>query len=279
MKKNILSTTIALLLSVSASSVVAETSDWEKELDAMSIGAEVDNIDIEGIGIDDIDMGSILMDLDDNTEELNHAENIELGLESNEPIVEDKETVEIVKKEVAPIEFSEPEGIKELTEHKPSEMTSSKDYVFLKFVPEGTRLTVGSTYKILPKKRYIIFHNGERVPESPQKKNDLEKTFCFIELKPSGTARVLKEGKQLTVTKTKSTVYDHDIKKSYGDYKLRTHEVSFEVDNPSIKSLTCYSAQSYMPGSDKTPRPLMIKDLREQSGDVFTIDFPAYEEI
>lgn len=309
MKKTLLSSAITLIISsfTISSFAVDSTNDWQKELESMAGELSLNDISMDNV-LSDIDDESINVDLSKYTVNTLEDEVAEQGtnvvsydnstkpskteinvaevkpsdsVEATVAVSEDVKNVDVeeIEKPLLENEKNDLSFITRVPTENKEEMTSSQDYIFLKFVPEGTRFTVNKTYTILPKKRYIIFHNGERVSKSPQTETDLEKNFCFIELKPSGTARVLKAGKQLTVVKTNDSIKEYDINKSYGDYKLRTYEVSYFVNNESIKSFTCYSSQSYIPGKNKIPRPLMIKDLKEQTGGVFTIDFPAYEEI
>ena len=148
------------------------------------------------------------------------------------------------------------------------------DLIFLRNVPEGTRLTVNKDYNVLPLNKYIIFHNGERIIESPLYQNPLT-TFCYIELNPSGKARVLREGKQLTVTKniTKSSELQNKGEEWRG--KIKVYESKNFVDNENMKWISCYSASL----ETKNKKPLAIKDLREQTNGAFKVEFPAYEEI
>lgn len=148
------------------------------------------------------------------------------------------------------------------------------DLIFLRNIPEGTRLTVNRDFNILPQNKYIIFHNGERVIESPLYKNPLT-TFCYIELQPSGKARVLREGKQLIVTKNITT--SSEIKNDGEEWrgKIKLYESKIFVDNENIKWVSCYSASL----DKQSKKPLSIQDLREQTNGAFKIEFPAYEEI
>jgi len=110
----------------------------------------------------------------------------------------------------------------------------ARELIFLRNVPEGTRLTVNRDYTILPMNKYIIFHNGERVIESPLYKNPLT-TFCYIELKPSGKARVLREGKQLTVTKNITTSSEFKNEGEEWRGKIKVYQSKIYVDNDNIK--------------------------------------------
>jgi hypothetical protein len=148
------------------------------------------------------------------------------------------------------------------------------DLIFLRNVPEGTRLTVNKDYNVLPLNKYIIFHNGERVIESPLYQNPLT-TFCYIELKPSGKARVLREGKQLVVTKNITTSSELQNKGEEWRGKIKVYQSKIFVDNENIKWISCYSASL----DKQNKKPLAIKDLREQTNSAFKVEFPAYEEI
>lgn len=148
------------------------------------------------------------------------------------------------------------------------------DRIFLRNIPEGTRLTVNKDYNVLPQSKYIIFHNGERVIESPLYKNPLT-TFCYIELQPSGKARVLRKDKQLIVTKNITT--SSEIKNDGEEWrgKIKLYESKIYVDNESIRWISCYSASL----ENQKKKPLAVQDLREQTNSAFKIEFPAYEEI
>lgn len=148
------------------------------------------------------------------------------------------------------------------------------DRIFLRNIPEGTRLTVNKDYNVLPQSKYIIFHNGERVIESPLYKNPLT-TFCYIELAPSGKARVLRKDKQLIVTKNITT--SSEIKNEGEEWRgtIKLYESKIFVDNDNIKWISCYSASL----EKQNKKPLAVQDLREQTNSAFKIEFPAYEEI
>ncbi len=152
---------------------------------------------------------------------------------------------------------------------------ASQDVVFLRNIPEGTRITMNKEFIILPQNKFIIFHNGKRVIESPIKSNPTT-AFCFIELKPSGKARVIKEGKQFTVTKnvTENNVL---VNKDNPDEKLKMYQTKLIVDNENIKWISCYSSVKVQ-DSDQL-KPLTVKDLRVHSDTSFKLEFPAYEEI
>lgn len=152
---------------------------------------------------------------------------------------------------------------------------ASQDVIFLRNIPEGTRITVNKEFIILPQNKFIIFHEGKRVIENPLSKNPIN-SFCYLEFKPSGKARVLKEGKVFTVTKNQS---ESMILRNKDDdsEKLITYETKLSVDNDSVNWLTCYSAGDFKDSAKI--RPLNIKDLREHSYGSFKLEFPAYEEI
>lgn len=152
---------------------------------------------------------------------------------------------------------------------------ASQDVVFLRNIPEGTRITMNKEFIILPQNKFIIFHNGKRVIENPLAKDPVN-SFCYIELKPSGKARVLKEGKQFIVTKNLSqlsTLMNKDDKEE----KLKIYETKLSVDNKSVKWITCYSASKLEDSNNL--KPLTVKDLRIHSNSAFKLEFPAYEEI
>lgn len=154
---------------------------------------------------------------------------------------------------------------------------ASQDVIFLRNIPEGTKITITKEFIILPQNKFIIFHEGKRTIENPLAKNPVN-TFCYLELKPSGKARVIKEGKELLVTKNITEVMtlqnkDDDSEKN----KLKTYETRLSVDNKSIKWITCYSAINLKDSA--TAKPLNVKDLRYHSDGAFKLEFPAYEEI
>ncbi len=149
----------------------------------------------------------------------------------------------------------------------------AQDMVFLKNVPEGTRLTMTKDFVILPQNQYVIFHNGDRVIQSPIYQNPAS-TFCYIELKQSGKARVIKEGKQFTVTKNETKSF---IKTLDQGQNLKVYYSKIFVDNKSVNFISCYSAEKSLGTLPKAP--LTVKDMREQTGGSFKLEFPAYEEI
>lgn len=273
MKKTLLSTTIAVVLSFTgALSNANDSIDWEKELDAMS----------EKYADIDMEMGDISALLGTDESELIENNPVEKKIEPKNEVKIVEETVAVKAKEV-----KEADPVVEVKTKKESApvkrnkkvMADETDFVFLRNIPEGTRLTVGKTYTVLPKKKFIIFSNGERVLKAPQSMENPEGRFCFIELVNSGSARILNAGKQFTITQNKTEVKEYDLKKSYGDYALRTYKTTFGVDNKNVRNITCYAAESYQKDSDSVPRPLTLKDLRTQTGGVFKVEFPAYEEI
>lgn len=276
MKKTLLSTTIAVVLSFTgAISNANDSIDWEKELDAMS----------EKYADIDMEMGDISALLGTDESELVEEQLVEKKVEPKKEVKVVEETVavkaEVVKEAEPVVEFVEEQVKEEPAPVKRNKevMADETDFVFLRNIPEGTRLTVGKTYTVLPKKRFIIFSNGERVLKAPQSMENPEGRFCFIELVNSGSARILNSGKQFIITQNKTEVKEYDLKKSYGDYALRTYKTTFGVDNKNVRNITCYAAESYQKGSDAVPRPLTLKDLRTQTGGVFKVEFPAYEEI
>ncbi len=150
---------------------------------------------------------------------------------------------------------------------------AAQDMVFLKNIPEGTRLTITKDFIILPQNQYVIFHNGERVIQSPIYQNQ-ESSFCYIELKPSGKARVIKNAKQFVVTKNETKSL---IKTLESGENLKVYYSKIFVDNQSVNFISCYSAEK---SRGTTPKlPLTVKDMREQTGGAFKLEFPAYEEI
>lgn len=289
MKKTILSTAITLMFSTMSGTVLAnDDANWEDLLDEAS--SDLGNINVEDIlesdNFEDFgvtnDIDNIIDEKEENlnlnkNEVADSSEYIETQMEETENFVED--IVEEVEEE--PVANEIEEDIVEVESVIPREtvVTNPEDLNFLRYIPEGTRFTINKTFKVLPKKKYIIMHEGERVLKNPQTKLDPEKTFCYIQLKPSGKARILRQGKKFQVTGVRAKQYDTEVTKSYGDYNLRTYKVDFRVDNPSVVSLSCYSAKMFRVGEDEAPVPLLIKDLKEQMGKIIKIDYAAYEEI
>lgn len=149
---------------------------------------------------------------------------------------------------------------------------AAQDAIFMRNIPEGTRLTVTKDFTVLPLTKYIMFHDGKKVISFPKDSSNL--TFCYIEFKPSGKARILKSDKVLTVTKNETTS-DLVVNKNNENEKFKIFESKLSVDNDNIKWVSCYSSSK----EDDKKQPLSIKDLRIQTGGSFKIEFPAYEEI
>ncbi len=292
MKKTLLSSSIAIVLSFASINVYAESEDWEKELSEMS--KEFSDVDVEIKDLSSLlgDDGEI-----DTSKLIGEIVEVEPKTVVKDEVTETKlieltETTTIIKKEpvveTQPIIETQPviETVKVESQPKPakakdvSKYNSELDYIFLRNIPEGTRFTVNNNYEILSKKRFLIFSDGERVLHSPQDKNNLEATFCYFEFVHSGKGRLLKDKTSFIVTGNKTRTRDYEDNKSYGNYTLREHITVFSIDNTKVKNLTCYSAGRYSKDDDeKAPRPLLIKDLKEQTGGVISVEFPAYEEI
>jgi len=150
---------------------------------------------------------------------------------------------------------------------------AAQDLVFLRNIPEGTRLTVTKDFIILPQNQNVIFYKGERVIQSPIYQNPAT-TFCYIELKTSGKARVIKEDKKFVVTKNETKSF---IKTLDTGENLKIYYSKIFVDNKNVNFISCYSGEK---GTSTIPqKPLTVKDLRIQSGGAFKLEFPAYEEI
>ena len=300
MKKTLLSTTITVILSLSSLVSFANSDDdWEKELNKVS--QDFSDLDVEMGDISNLllDSGATLVDIEEgeNDEQVKKAETIakeeaDLAEKAIAKAKEEKARAEAIKKEMEAAEEAKAVEIAKVEENDVIEftkiettsrnkeiMSDETDFVFLRNVPEGTRLTVKESYTVLPKKKFIIFSEGERVMKSPQTKANPEANFCFIELVNSGSARILKAGKPFIVTSNKTEVKDYRLNRSYGDYFLRTYQTVYGIDNKSVKNFTCYSSETYQKGEDAVPRPLTLKNLKEATGGVFKIDFPAYEEI
>lgn len=154
------------------------------------------------------------------------------------------------------------------------ESESNIDSVFMKNLPEGTKFTAKEDFIILPKRKFIIFSNGSRVIESPQVSNPLT-TFCYVELNPSGRARILKEGKEIIVIKNETTESIYENPKEAWRGRIKVYHSKLYTDNQSIKYISCYSAYP----EQKEVLPLTVKDFKTQTGNSFKIEFPAYEEI
>lgn len=284
MKKSILSTVVTMLLAVTSTNAIAEDGDWEDMLNETSSGLDEINVDdiLSSENLDDLGLTNDLENL--GLEEAKEKVQPELNViaDANEITEESAEEVAVEEtiQEEAVEEAIEVVSLQDALETEENEViaTNPEDLTFLRYVPEGTRFTVNKTFKVLPKKKYIIMHEGERVLKNPQTKLDPEKTFCYFHLKPSGKARILKQNRNFIVTSVRANQEDTAVKKSYGDYNLRTYKVDFLLNNPNVVSLSCYSAEMYKKGED-VPVPLLIKDLKEQMGKIIKIDYAAYEEI
>lgn len=160
------------------------------------------------------------------------------------------------------------------TNTKTNNSFSELDVVFMRNIPEGTRFTINKDFVILPLHRFVIFHEGQVVVKSPQHDNPLT-TFCYFELQPSGKARILREGRKLTVVKNETTSKTYRSKTESWRGDIKVFESKLHIDNPHLKSISCYSAST----ADLNKTPLRIKDLREQTGYSLSLEFPAYEEI
>lgn len=288
MKKTMLSTAISLILMSSANVMAEDDSDWENILDEASS-------EIEGINVDEIlasdDFGNLLLsdELAILPDEISKEKEIFSEDEKNaDPSVIIKAEAEAEAENVKEIEHANvlvTEEKEDVVDSKPISIksnvlsTNPDDLNFLRYVPEGTRFTINNTFKVLPKKKFIIMHEGERVLSNPQSKLDPEKTFCYIQLKPSGKARILRSGKEFVVTSVKAREYDTEVVKSYGNYNLKTYKVDFKVDNQNVVMLSCYSAKMFKLTDNEKPVPLLIKDMKEQMGKIIKIDYAAYEEI
>jgi hypothetical protein len=279
MKKSILSTVVTMLLAVTSTNAIAEDGDWEDMLNETSSGLDEINVDdiLSSENLDDLGLTNDLdnLGLEETKEEVQTEVNV--VADANEMTEEPVEEVVVEETMEDAIEVVPLQDVLE-TEDDEVIATNPEDLTFLRYVPEGTRFTVNKTFKVLPKKKYIIMHEGERVLKNPQTKLDPEKTFCYFHLKPSGKARILKQNRSFVVTNVRANQEDTAVKKSYGDYNLRTYKVDFLLNNPNIVSLSCYSAEMYKKGED-VPVPLLIKDLKEQMGKIIKIDYAAYEEI
>lgn len=290
MNKTKISIVLAGLLTSFTTMVNAEEINME-ELDKISEGIEDTSIDSLMLNLDALnDSVTTEVSIDDFDLDTSKVEAAKKAAKTQD-VVEEVKPVKILE-EIKPVIEDDELVLENTSMETPDDLfltdyedtsenviaTNPEDLVFLRYIPEGTRITVNETFKVLPKKKYIILHNGKRVLTTPQTKVDPEKTFCYIELKPSGKARVLREGRQFVVTGNRVTVNDDVVNKSYGKFTLRTQKVDFRVDNPNVKSLSCISAKYFGEGDD-APTPLLIGDLKEQSGGVFGIEYPAYEEI
>ncbi len=281
MKKTILSTAITALVAFSSATVVADDRlDWEAELNEQSQGLEDLSFDdiLASEGFDDI----TISEPSKNEKVAQSKEKAilkeEVTKQKEVKIVNVEKKAEPIAEKVIVAEETQDFGFDFIDDETVME-TDPSDLVFLRYVPEGTRFTIKETFKILPKKKLIIMHEGKRVLSNPQTELEPEKTLCYIQLKPSGKARILRSGTPFTVTGTKVDVKDTEVKKSYATYTLRASQIFFKIDNPNVVTLSCYSATMFEKGVDDEPIPLLIKDLKEQMGDIIKIDYPAYEEI
>jgi len=292
MKKTLISTSIAVILSFSGAALSADvTEDWEKELNKVS--KDFSNLDVKMSDISTLlkDSGASeeiavktvvakpIVTKDDKVSDLkNNALPVLEIVKINEAIkAEENVKVTAVEKEEEIVEAIEEVVIKKTVRREI--MSDETDYVFLRNIPEGTRLKVNQSYTVLPKKKFIIFSDGVRVMKTPQSVENPETQFCFMELINSGSARILKKGKSFVVTGNKTEVKEYSLNKSYGDYVLRTYQTVFSIDNKSVKNFTCYSSETYQKNVDSIPRPLTLKNLKDSTGGVFKVSFPAYEEI
>lgn len=150
---------------------------------------------------------------------------------------------------------------------------AAQDVVFLRNIPEGTKITVTQSLNLLPLNKYIIFHNGQRVIESPLYETP-NTTFCYMELVESGRSRRISSGREYIVTKNETTS-SVLVSKDNPDEKFKVYQSKLYLNHEQIRWLSCYS--SYNERDSKAP--LSIKDLRLQTNGAFKIEFPAYEEL
>lgn len=256
MKIKMLSIATVTILALAVSSAFAAT---KKNDDVQDSNAFLKNVSTENIDADS-SSGS----LDDLEKELN----------SLETSITDAPKSKVVVGKVK--DGGKIQQVEDTAEKAPvidSNDQEAQDLVFLRNIPEGTRLTVTKDFIILPQNKSVIFYKGERVIQSPIYQNQAS-TFCYIELKASGKARVIKENKQFVVTKndTKSFIKTLDTGEN-----LKIYYSKIFVDNKSVNFISCYSGEK---GTNTIPqKPLTVKDLREQTGGAFKLEFPAYEEI
>jgi len=258
MKIKMLSIAAVTTLALAVSSAYAAT---KKNDDMQEANAFLKNLSSENIDADS-DSGS----LDDLERELNSLENsITDSPKSNVIVNKVKDGGKITIQQI-----DEGDNKAAVIDANDQE---AQDLVFLRNIPEGTRLTVTKDFIILPQNKSVIFYKGERVIQSPIYQNQAS-TFCYIELKPSGKARVLKENKQFVVTKNDTKSF---IKTLETGENLKIYYSKIFVDNKSVNFISCYSGEK---GTTTIPqKPLTVKDLREQTGGAFKLEFPAYEEI
>lgn len=232
--------------------VTKETKDVDKSI--------IDNIK-EGIVLKAMEIKNAIKADDD----IDHTAKLEELSRVNQSVSRDNVVhISDLEKDAMRAEILKQNGI---SEHNDSEL------IFLNNLPVGTKLTFNSDYIVLPKADSIIIQDGVTLLNTPDLL-EAPTSYCTIDLKKSGRARVIKAGREFILVKNAS-----DVKKvsnnSFINGPLKIQKQIMWVDNEHIKNITCNSS-SYV--SDNK-LPIMIYDLYKQTGGNITVSFPAFEEI
>lgn len=224
--------------------------------------------------------GDILSDLEkqingetseiDNGKSSSSLDELEAQLNSLEQSINNEINPDVVISTIQDKELEIDSGIGEFNN---SNEQSAQDVVFLRNIPEGTKITVTQPLNLLPLNKYIIFHNGKRVIESPLYETP-NTTFCYMELVDSGRSRRISPGREYIVTKNETTS-SVLVSKDNPEEKFKVYQSKLYLNHEQIRWLACYSSYN-----ERDPKaPLSIKDLRLQTNGAFKIEFPAYEEL
>lgn len=155
----------------------------------------------------------------------------------------------------------------DITDYQESEL------IFLNNLPIGTKIIFNKDFIVLPKQDSIIIKDGKIILDKPDVRQSLN-SYCSVELRKSGRARVIKAGRDFIVVKNSS-----DVKKiTFADPEkepLKIQKQIINVENEHIKNIYCVASS---PLKDEK-LPLMIYDLYKETDNAVTLAFPAYEEI
>lgn len=155
----------------------------------------------------------------------------------------------------------------DITDYQESEL------IFLNNLPIGTKIIFNKDFIVLPKQDSIIIKDGKIILDKPDVRQSLN-SYCSVELRKSGRARVIKAGRDFIVVKNVS-----DVKKiTFADpekEQLKIQKQIINVENEHIKNIYCVASS---PLKDEK-LPLMIYDLYKETDNAVTLAFPAYEEI
>lgn len=155
----------------------------------------------------------------------------------------------------------------DITDYQESEL------IFLNNLPIGTKIIFNKDFIVLPKQDSIIIKDGKIILDKPDVRQSLN-SYCSVELRKSGRARVIKAGRDFIVVKNVS-----DVKKiTFADPEkepLKIQKQIINVENEHIKNIYCVASS---PLKDEK-LPLMIYDLYKETDNAVTLAFPAYEEI